>query len=55
LAAAGLATVMILAAVWHASRAEYPQIGAKIFVAAIMIFMGFGRWRMRPIVAEPTG
>ena len=49
LAAAGLVLVMILAAVFHATRGEYLNIGMNAILAAIAGFVAYGRWRIAPL------
>lgn len=48
LAAAGLATVMICAAVWHATRGEFPQLAINFFDTGVLVFIGYGRWKVFP-------
>jgi uncharacterized membrane protein len=48
-AALGLAVVMIGAAIWHAGRDETTQIGLNILNAAILLFIAYGRWKLRPL------
>lgn len=48
-AAAGLAVVMVGAAIWHAGRGETMQIGLNIVNAVILLFIAYGRWRLRPL------
>lgn len=49
LAALGLATVMVLAAGYHILRGEYANIVSNLVVAAIMIFIYYGRSRLHPL------
>lgn len=49
LAAAGLALVMIGAAVWHAGRGEAANIIQNLVLAAIFLFIAYGRWRLSPL------
>lgn len=48
LAAAGLATVMVLAVGWHLPRGEMQNIVTDAVLAAILVFIAYGRWRLRP-------
>lgn len=49
LAALGLAVVMLGAAIWHAGRGETTQIGLNVVNAAILLFIAYGRWRLKPL------
>lgn len=49
LAALGLALVMILAAVYHVARGEFVNIGVNLLNAAILLFIAYGRARLRPL------
>ena len=49
LAAAGLALVMVLAIVWHLNRGEMQQIAGNVVFAAVMAFIAYGRWKLRPL------
>jgi uncharacterized membrane protein len=51
-AALGLALVMVGAAIWHAGRDETTQIGLNVVNAAILLFIAYGRWRLRPLSAR---
>ncbi|TVZ16520.1 DoxX family protein [Maribacter sp. MAR_2009_72] len=42
-AALGLAAVMILAAIFHASRGEFSAIGMNIIIMGIALFIAWGR------------
>lgn len=42
-AAIGLAIVMILAAIFHASRGEFSAIGVNVVIMAIFLFIAWGR------------
>ncbi len=42
-AAAGLVTVQILAAIFHATRGEFSMIGMNVILAAIAAFVAWGR------------
>jgi uncharacterized membrane protein YphA (DoxX/SURF4 family) len=48
-AALGLAVIMVGAAIWHAGRGETTQIGLNVLNAAILLFIAYGRWRLRPL------
>lgn len=49
LAGVGLALVMILAAVYHLSRGEMQNIATNLLVAAVVGFIAYGRWRLKPL------
>lgn len=48
-AAAGLVLVMIGGIVFHATRSEGASIANNVFLAAVVAFIGYGRWRLNPI------
>jgi putative oxidoreductase len=48
-AAIGLAVVMLSAAIFHASRKEYPNIGMNIILLLLVVFIVIGRWTLAPI------
>jgi putative oxidoreductase len=48
-AAIGLALVMLLAAVFHGSRAEFPLIGMNVILMAMALFVAWGRSSKAPI------
>ena len=52
LAAAGLALVMILAALLHLSRAEFGPVVQNIVLLALAAFVAYGRWKIAPIAAR---
>lgn len=52
LAAAGLVAVMLPAAVWHATRAEYQSIVGNLVVAALLVLVVHVRTRVHPIEAR---
>lgn len=52
LAGAGLALVMVLASVFHATRGEYGAIGINLVLGAVAVFLAYGRWRKAPIEAR---
>ena len=49
LAAAGLALVMLLAAIWHISRGEAPNTVGNIIVGGLLVFVASVRWRRQPL------
>ena len=49
LAAAGMIIVMIGAAVYHVQRGEILNIGINVLNAAVMAFIAYGRWKLRPL------
>jgi uncharacterized membrane protein len=49
LAALGMILVMIGAAVYHIQRGEIPNIGINLLNAAVMAFIAYGRWKLRPL------
>lgn len=49
-AALGLASVMVLAAVFHASRDEFPNIGVNVILIGIALFIAWGRSKKAPIL-----
>ena len=52
LAALGLATIMILAIVFHMVRGEASVVGIQALLAALALFIAWGRWRKAPISAR---
>jgi putative oxidoreductase len=44
-AAAGLATVMVLAAIFHATRGEFGNIGFNAVLLVLAAVVAWGRWR----------
>ena len=48
-AALGLAAVMVLAAVFHASRGEFSAIGINTVIMAIALFIAWGRSKKAPM------
>jgi len=52
LAALALIAVMIGALIWHASRDETPQMGNNIFLALVMAYVAYGRWKLAPLEAR---
>lgn len=51
-AAYGLALVMVLAAVFHTSRGEFPNIGMNVVLVGIALFIAWGRSKKAPILAK---
>lgn len=49
LAAAGLAVVMVGAAVWHIPRAEFVNVGMNIFLGVAMAFVAYQRFKVNPL------
>jgi hypothetical protein len=52
LAAVGLFTVMVLAALTHISRGEYPMIGASVVLGGLSAFVAWGRFTKAPIAPK---
>lgn len=48
-AAVGLIVVMILAAIWHATREEWSNIGTNVALIVALGFVAYGRWRLVPL------
>ena len=49
LAALGLATVMLFAAIFHASRGEFSSIGMNVILSLVALFIAWGRSKKAPI------
>ena len=49
LAAAGLVLVMIGAILWHLQRGEVANIFVNVVLAALLGFVAYGRWKLRPL------
>lgn len=49
LAGAGLALVMLLAAVFHLTRGEIQNIFLNLLTAALVGFVAYARWRLKPL------
>ena len=49
LAAAGLAVVMVLAALWHVPRGEVANVVVTLVLAVILAWLARVRWRSHPI------
>ncbi len=55
LAALGLATVMVLAALTHASRGEWGPIGANVVLGGLAAFVAWGRAKKVPVRPRAVG
>jgi len=51
-AALGLALVMILASLFHASRGEFSAIGMNVVLMGVALFIAWGRSKKAPIEAK---
>jgi uncharacterized membrane protein YphA (DoxX/SURF4 family) len=51
-AAIGLVAVMLLAALFHASKGEFPAIGMNVVLMALAAFVAWGRSKKAPILAK---
>jgi uncharacterized membrane protein len=51
-AAFGLALVMVGAVIWHLGRDETTQIVLNLINMAVLVFVGYGRLRLRPLPAR---
>ena len=49
LAAIGLALVMVGAMIYHLARGETFNIVNNLFLAALLVFVAYGRWKLKPI------
>jgi putative oxidoreductase len=49
LAAVGLVLIMLLAAIFHATRREYPNIGGNLALGALAAFVAYGRAVLAPL------
>jgi hypothetical protein len=49
LAAAALALVMLLAASFHATRREYPNLTGNLVLLLVAAFVAYGRWVLAPL------
>jgi len=49
MAAAGLAIVMLLAALWHVPRGEVQNVVLTLVMAGVLIWLAWVRWRTQPI------
>lgn len=48
----GLATIMVLAAIVHGTRGEFPMIGMNAVLAALALFVAWGRLKKAPILSK---
>ena len=55
LAAFGLALIMILAAGFHIARGEYNFVVLNLVLGGVAAFIGYGRWRVRPVAPASIG
>ena len=53
-AAYGLALIMILAAIYHATRGEYAALPVNLGLLAVALFIAWGRSKKAPITARNT-
>ena len=51
-AAAGIAVIMVLAAIFHISRGENAAIGMNLIMALLAAFVAWGRTKKAPIAAK---
>lgn len=51
-AAVGIATIMVLAAIFHGSRGELSAIGANAVFVVIALFIAWGRSKKAPILPK---
>lgn len=49
LAADGLATIMLLAAILHISRGEFGPVPMNVLLLLLAAFVAYGRWKLAPI------
>jgi hypothetical protein len=49
LAGAGLAVIMVLAAIFHAARGEFGALPTNVVLGALAAFVAWGRFRKAPI------
>ncbi len=50
LAALGLAVVMVFAFVYHIAKGEYNVLGMNVILAAIALFIAWGRYKKAPVL-----
>lgn len=55
LAALGLVPVMLGAAVWHAGREEFLNIGQNLLLAGVLAYLGYARWKLHPLAHRHEG
>ena len=48
----GLATIMVLAAIVHATRGEFPMIAMNLVLGALALFVTWGRLNKAPIASR---
>ena len=48
-AGTGLSLVMVLAAIYHLQRGEVQNIFLNLVIAAIVAFIAYGRWKLKPL------
>ena len=49
LAASGLVLVMLGAMIYHLTRGEYSFLLANLILTALLAFIAYGRWRIKPL------
>jgi uncharacterized membrane protein len=54
-AAAGLALVMVAAAIWHLPREEYTNVVQTLVTAAVLAFVAWARARRSPLPGSAGG
>ena len=54
LAGAGLALVMVGAAIYHLPRGEMQNIVLNLVLVGLLAFVAYGRWRLHPHDSEPV-
>jgi hypothetical protein len=52
LAGAGLATIMLLASLFHISRGEPQVLPVNLVFGGLAAFVAWGRWKKAPIAAR---
>jgi uncharacterized membrane protein YphA (DoxX/SURF4 family) len=55
LAGAGLVLTMLGALTWHLQRGEPQNMGFNIFLAILVGFVAYGRWKLAPIAERGSG
>jgi len=55
LAAAGLVTIMLFAAIFHAARGEFGALPTNLVLGALAAFVAWGRWKKAPIAPRQSG
>jgi uncharacterized membrane protein len=53
-AAAGLALVMVGAAIYHLGRGEAQNIVTNLVIAGIMTWLAYARWRLTPLAGSSS-